>query len=311
MSSVLYLTDKQNAEVLSSPENFLFKFVLVERGKGCCKVGDCILQSAPGNVILITPNEVCDLTGLKDTTRWIVSFDADTLISAQIDVKEFLMLLGGLPLLSFWVPKGGETEPFQRQFHVDSKNRTRWLNRLWQLEMELRERPFGYAEAMQSLLKLLFFDIVRLAEPHLKQNSFRCCPLLLKVFDFIEENYHDSIGLSEVAKAVDRSPAYLTDFVRRKTGKTVLSWIIEYRMANARQLLLYTNQSINQIAESVGYFDRRHFSRQFLRFHDTTPQLWRQENRTGAIQQPSARNIVQNNIGNPNYAYSSAAFAGI
>jgi AraC-like DNA-binding protein len=310
MNSVLYLTDKQDAEVVYSPENFLFKFILVERGEGYCKVGDRSLQSAPGDVILIMPNEVCDLTGLKNTTRWIVSFDTDALVSAQIDAKEFLMLLGGLPLLSFWVPNGDETEHFQRQFHIDSTDRTRWLNRLWQLEMELRERHFGYAEAMQSLLKLLFFDIVRLAEPHLKQNSFRCCPLLIKVFNFIEENYHNSIGLSEVAKAVDRSPAYLTDFVRRKTGKTVLSWIVEYRMANARQLLLHTSQTINQIAESVGYFDRRHFSRQFLRLHDTTPQLWRQENCTGAIQKQLKREIVQNKRGNSNYVYSSAVFAG-
>lgn len=46
-------------------------------------------------------------------------------------------------------------------------------------------------------------------------------------------------------------------------------------MANARHLLLHSNYSVTQIAEQVGYYDRRYFSRQFLRFHKMTPKQWR------------------------------------
>jgi AraC-like DNA-binding protein len=107
--------------------------------------------------------------------------------------------------------------------------------------------------------------------------------LLIKVFNFIEANYRDSISLRDVAEAVDRSPAYLTDLMRRETGKTVLAWIIECRMAEARRLLLETSQSVEQVSEAVGYFDRRHFSRLFLRFHGTTPQTWRREHQSSSI----------------------------
>lgn len=105
-------------------------------------------------------------------------------------------------------------------------------------------------------------------------------PVLSKVFNFIEENYRDQISLREVADEVGRSPAYLTDLVRRKTGKTVLTWITERRMAEARKLLLETNQPIEQITEAVGYFDRRHFSRLFLRIHKSTPHSWRIANQS-------------------------------
>ncbi|MDY6900181.1 MAG: AraC family transcriptional regulator [Cyanobacteriota bacterium] len=105
-------------------------------------------------------------------------------------------------------------------------------------------------------------------------------PILSKTFSFIEENYRNQISLREVAEEVERSPAYLTDLIRRKTGKTVLTWITERRMAEARKLLLETNQSIEQITESVGYFDRRHFSRLFLRFHKSTPHAWRIANQS-------------------------------
>ncbi|MEH2038688.1 AraC family transcriptional regulator [Nostoc sp.] len=108
-------------------------------------------------------------------------------------------------------------------------------------------------------------------------------PLLNHVFRFIETNYHNSISLREVAEAVNRSPAYLTDLVRRETGKTVLCWIVERRMLEARRLLLETDQSVEQIAEAVGYLDRRHFGRQFLRLHNTTPQTWRRSHRSKNI----------------------------
>jgi AraC-like DNA-binding protein len=110
--------------------------------------------------------------------------------------------------------------------------------------------------------------------------SLRSSSLISSVFEFIEKNFQDSISLREVAEAVGRSPAYLTDLVRRETGKTVLGWIIERRMAEARRFLLETDRTIEQISEAVGYFDRRHFSRQFLRFHNTTPQVWRKKNQS-------------------------------
>lgn len=128
----------------------------------------------------------------------------------------------------------------------------------------------------------LLIDTARLAAG-LQKSLLQSRPLLLSVFRFIEEHYQDSISLREVAEAVGRSPAYLTDLVRRETGKTVLCWIVERRMAEARRLLLETSQSVEQITEAVGYFDRRHFSRQFLRLHGTPPQAWRRTHQSRNI----------------------------
>jgi len=97
-------------------------------------------------------------------------------------------------------------------------------------------------------------------------------PQLSKVFDFIEANYHQSLTLSDVAVAVGYSPSYLTNLVRRQTGQTVQTWIIERRMAAARSLLLETDERVDEIAAKVGYQCMVHFFRQFRRDHGTTPQ---------------------------------------
>lgn len=95
------------------------------------------------------------------------------------------------------------------------------------------------------------------------------------VFEFIEENYHKSINLTDVAHAVDYSPAYLTNLVKRQTQRTIHCWIVERRMAQARTLLLESNASVKQIAGQVGYPDPGHFTRQFRQSHNLSPKAWR------------------------------------
>ena len=96
-----------------------------------------------------------------------------------------------------------------------------------------------------------------------------------EVFEFIEANYNKGITLCDVAKAVGYSPAYLTNIVKRETGRTVNRWIIVRRMAQALFLLGSTKQSIEEIATTVGYQNTCHFFRQFRQYQGTTPQTWR------------------------------------
>ncbi len=105
-------------------------------------------------------------------------------------------------------------------------------------------------------------------------------PQLKEVFDFIEANYHQPITLCDVAAAVGYSRAYLTDLVGSQTGKTVNRWIVERRMAEVRSLLQNTDQSVEQIAQAVGYQNACHFFRQFRQHHGTTPQAWRKAHQT-------------------------------
>jgi AraC-like DNA-binding protein len=102
---------------------------------------------------------------------------------------------------------------------------------------------------------------------------------LRKVFEFIELNYHQPIRLKEVAQAVGYSPAYLTDLVRKLTGTTVNDWIIRRRIAEACNLLLKTDCSVNEIALKVGYQNINLFYCQFRNHHNNTPYVWREAQR--------------------------------
>ena len=132
-----------------------------------------------------------------------------------------------------------------------------------------------YTAEYQIVSEVLQTDTASIASD---QSIFPSIPLLSDVFEFIEANYHRSITLNNVAQAVGYSPAYLTNLVGQQTGKTLYSWIIERRMAEARCLLLNTNQAVNQIAAKLGYQNASSFTRQFCQFHGVSPQAWRTQN---------------------------------
>ena len=123
--------------------------------------------------------------------------------------------------------------------------------------------------------KSLEEDVASKASNSEINSLFPVVPELSEVFEFIEANHNKGITLCDVAKAVGYSPAYLTNKVKRETGRTVNRWIIERRMVEALCLLSNTKQSVEQIATAIGYQNTCHFFRQFRQYQGTTPQAWR------------------------------------
>lgn len=99
-----------------------------------------------------------------------------------------------------------------------------------------------------------------------------------EVFDFIEANYHQEISLSDVARSVGYSPAYLTNQLKQETGRPVNRWIIERRLVAACTLLKNTDWAVEKIAMTVGYSNASYFFRQFRQYRGMTPKEWREKN---------------------------------
>lgn len=92
---------------------------------------------------------------------------------------------------------------------------------------------------------------------------------------YIERHCLAPLTLAAVARAVGRSPAHVTTVLTRATGRSALQWIISGRMAEARRLLLHSDERVETVAERIGYADPTHFIRIFRRAHGVTPSAFR------------------------------------
>jgi len=130
-----------------------------------------------------------------------------------------------------------------------------------------------------SLLTLILSEVER-ATPGPSAPALTAAPSVVAVsLRFIERNCLRPLTLQDVAAAVGRSPAYVTSALSRATGRSAVEWIIAMRMAEARRLLLRSQEPVDAIAERVGYADATHFIRMFRRASGVTPAAFRAEMR--------------------------------
>lgn len=80
---------------------------------------------------------------------------------------------------------------------------------------------------------------------------------------YIQKNYADDITLLQLSELVHLNKNYLGNLFRKETGQSINEYIIEIRMAEAKELLLHTQLTAKTVAEKVGYEDERYFYKIF------------------------------------------------
>jgi AraC-like DNA-binding protein len=154
-----------------------------------------------------------------------------------------------------------------------------FLEQLFQELAQSARRPTrdkgALAAVQQSLLTLILNEVDSAAVPRMLTSRGAPPSVVIESLRFIERNCLRPLTLQEVAKAVGRSPAYVTNALSCTTGRSAVEWIVSARMAEARRLLLHSDEMVEVIAERVGYADATHFIRMFRRAHGKTPAAWR------------------------------------
>jgi AraC family transcriptional regulator, transcriptional activator of pobA len=166
------------------------------------------------------------------------------------------------------------------RLEVPASRRPLWDNAVSSIEAELTARQEGYRQAALAHLTLLLIDLARLAVDVVGDLRRSGEPVLAEAFAVIDRRHTEPLSLRDVAREVGMTPGHLTTIVRRRTGRTVQEWIIERRMAEARNLLSETDIPVAEIARRVGVFDPGYFSRLFTRTHGMSPRKWRGNNCT-------------------------------
>jgi len=102
-----------------------------------------------------------------------------------------------------------------------------------------------------------------------------------RVAGYIEDNYTDP-DLTNTAIAAHHgiSEVYLRKLFLEKYGKTPHKYIIDLRMARARQLLADAALTVTEISEQCGFSNPYHFSRSFKSRVGITPVEYAARNRT-------------------------------
>lgn len=101
----------------------------------------------------------------------------------------------------------------------------------------------------------------------------------VKLREFITllmQHFKEEHQVSFYADALHITPQYLTLLVKRQTDKTVNAFIYELIYSEARNLLLATDLSIQEVAAKLNFADQASFSKFFKRHSGKAPQFFRE-----------------------------------
>jgi len=100
--------------------------------------------------------------------------------------------------------------------------------------------------------------------------------IVSKAKAYIQSNYCKDIGVDSIADILGITPNYLSRLFREQTGVRLKDHITQLRIEKAKSLINTPGYSIKKVAEEVGYYSARHFSKVFFKVTGKTPSEFRE-----------------------------------
>ena len=101
---------------------------------------------------------------------------------------------------------------------------------------------------------------------------------IVDIMKYVQNHYYD-VTLEDLAESFNLSKPYLSRYIRQKSGMTFQEAVKKARLKRARKMLKESNQTVESIAETVGYETVEHFNRLFKKTYNMTPGQYRSQNR--------------------------------
>ena len=100
-------------------------------------------------------------------------------------------------------------------------------------------------------------------------------PTVQRVVTFLEQNLADDFSVAQIAEQMHISVYYLSHLFKTITGITIVEYRNGLRLTKAKQLLLGTDISINEIAITCGFSSASYFTEIFSRSEKIPPSEFR------------------------------------
>ena len=248
------------------------EILLILTGQGTHIIGDDEYPILAGDVFVIHGDVA---HGIKDSVEMQltnVMFEPERLPIPH----EALWQLPGFRALFALEPYSRRQHHFRGRLHLSIKELFIAAMLVERMQAEEMLHGPGYRMVMTAQLVELLVYLSRCY-------AFTTNPrsrVLLQVSEsltVIERDYADPLTLEALAARAHMSvPTFLRAF-RESTGMSPIGYLLQYRIRQAKDLLLSTQHSITEIALRTGFMDSNYFARQFKKSVGVTPREFRED----------------------------------
>ena len=136
---------------------------------------------------------------------------------------------------------------------------------------ELKQSETGQYDMLQAYLKQFIVYSVRIKKEHYQIKDDVASQLFKDFSTLVEQNYKTIHSVSEYATRLGISPKSLTKHFQKIGSQTPSNFIKNRVILEAKRQLLYSSDSVKQIAFNLGYNDPAYFTRFFTKSTSKSP----------------------------------------
>jgi len=237
------------------------QLLVVAAGQGQFSVDGCEVPASKGKCFMLAPGSraAFQSTGEEKLGIYLLSYHAFRINGHQASLMK--------------------TGPFGDRFHLLVRPFSRLLGLIRDI---VRQRP-NTGKSSSQHCQALFHELMALLTD---QSAVGASPedvvdAVKRTIAFMQEHYREKLTVGEMVRLSGVALWQYSPVFQSLTGKKPLDYLTDIRLSRAKEMLLQTEENVEEIARTVGFVDPYYFIRRFRQKTGLTPRQyalqWRQE----------------------------------
>ncbi|MBB6502018.1 helix-turn-helix domain-containing protein [Pedobacter cryoconitis] len=263
---------KQNFEIIRLSESLDFAgrseahrdnnymFIFQERGISKMVVDFQEITITGPAIFCILPGQIHYGISLQKADMWALAIGTDWIKDAfRTIVTEFAI-------------RNVQVSIIESQVHLlrDSLVLLQQIERFTHTDIQGQTLP-----SMLEVCLSLFVSCCKYDDNVFPQTNLRPVTITRQFRNLLVVSFRQMKSPAEYAGALNISPPYLNEVVKNTTGQPVSYWIHQEIILEAKRMLFYTDNTVKEIAENLGYADVTYFIRLFGKVAGLAPLKFR------------------------------------
>jgi AraC-like DNA-binding protein len=240
------------------------------------KYGRKAIDFQDGNLICIAPNQIIEIDNeiedREDKMGWGLFFHPDLIRSTSLNdhLKNYRFF----------------DYDISEALHLSDKEKNVLFECIQKIQIELQENIDVYSQyIIVSTIELLlnycsrFYGRQMITRSHANKSTISQIETILT--EYFAKTKVEEQGLPTVKFLADKvhlSPSYLSDLLKKETGKNAQEHIHYYLIEEAKSLLLNSDKNVSEIAFNLGFEYPQYFNKLFKQKTGKTPMEYRNLN---------------------------------
>ena len=229
------------------------------------------------NTILVAPTSVVTFKRCSDCELYIAAFNSDFTSEMNINLKMIMPIISSLHTQSIvhHIDKAEIVQALHRSFDALYTEYTQSVSdeansRLFK-EMAIRHMYAGLIYRLCEFIATSHSIQTDIAPKDRSGDYFR------QLISLLHEHYKTERSVEFYANKMNLTPKHLSRVVRNHSGKSVHQWIDEFVVLEIKNLLKYSDMSIQQISYELNFPNPSFMGQYFKRITGKTPGEYRKE----------------------------------